>query len=99
MKPCPECKEPPHYHSWCTLCAQLFRVTPVREQLVMGQLSRWQSRREFMKREMRAAHSGRLTAKQAAAKIGCTEQTLCRWRRIFRMPCFTRKTRGRRAHG
>jgi len=24
MTPCPECKEPPHYHSWCTLCAQLF---------------------------------------------------------------------------
>ena len=28
MRLCPECGEPPHYHSFCTQCAKLFRATP-----------------------------------------------------------------------
>ena len=28
---CPECGEPPHYHSFCTICARLFRKPPAVE--------------------------------------------------------------------
>lgn len=100
MKRCLECGEPPHYHSWCTLCAQLFRVKqePEKPTASQAQLTRWMARRENIEPQLRTAIAEHLTQKQAAERIGCAQVTISRWRRVFCLPAFARKPYGGRFH-
>jgi len=96
MTPCPECGEPPHYHSWCTLCARLFMIP--REKY--GVTLRYYSHREARERGIRAAHAAGLTAQETAAKLGCSISRVSFWKRRLHLSDFVRPehcTR-RRAH-
>lgn len=76
MKPCPECGEPPHYHSWCTLCAGLFRAKRERP----GQYVRfkrlkgttWPGRATELAQLRRAG----LTYEQMAAQFGVSRAVI-----------------------
>jgi len=94
MKRCPECGEPPHYHSFCTLCAQLFRAKPEEK----PKLPIWHGHREAMIVAVRLAFNQRLTEQQAATKLGCSRSTISRWRLLIGLPAFRRKPRGRHFH-
>jgi hypothetical protein len=96
MKPCPECGEPPHYHSFCTLCAQLFMAKP--EQEIRRKLPKWHGHHEAMVLAVRLAFSQRLTEQEAATKLGCRRSTIARWRILIGLPSFKRKSYGRRSH-
>jgi hypothetical protein len=77
---CPECKNPPRYHSFCTRCAKLFR--PARR--------KWD--RFWVDREIaeaiREARSCLLTRKQTADKLNICTQTLEKYRKRFHIPPF-----------
>jgi transposase len=74
-KLCPECKNPPRYHSFCTRCAKLFR--PPRR--------KWDY---FQK--IRHARNELLTQKEAAKKIGISVTMLEKYRKQFNIPPFPR---------
>lgn len=92
MKPCPECGEPPHYHSWCTRCAQLFMAPREHPGITLH----LHSHRERMEREIRAAHAEGLTALQAAEKIGCCQACISNWKRRLGLPDFKKPEHWRR---
>lgn len=93
MKRCPECGEPPHYHSWCTLCAQLFMAKPASE--TVSRVS-WCDRNKAMEVAVRLAYGQQMSAHQIARKIGCSPTTIWRWRRKLGLLAFRRKTYGHR---
>ncbi len=95
MKPCPECGEPPHYHSWCTLCAQLFRVKPKPEPQPKF---KWNGHNTAMSIAVRLAFAQQMTEAEAARKIGCHPATVHRWRLALGLPAFKRKLNQERFH-
>jgi DNA-binding NarL/FixJ family response regulator len=71
---CPECHEPPHYHSWCTRCAQLFRArrTPATATIRPCRKGHWTARRD----EVAALRRAGLSYAQIARQFGVTRSAI-----------------------
>lgn len=80
---CPECGEPPHYHSFCTLCAKLFWSSE----------RRWKRRRAKAERDkafIEAYHRCASTA-QLAAVYGKKRDWAYYHQIRLKLPCYPRK--------
>lgn len=70
MTVCPECGNPPAYTSFCTRCARLF----------MAKTAKHMTPRALGARRVLA---GGPSAKALADRLGCSLDTVYRWRRAF----------------
>lgn len=77
---CPECGQPPRYHSWCTLCARLFRRSA----------KHWtvRARQIVFNSRLKELHAARKTRQEAAAQLGCCLRTLDIRRQALGLPPF-----------
>lgn len=71
---CPECHEPPHYHSWCTRCAQLFRARSARNSATPRPKGPWTARRD----EVATLRGAGLSYAQIARQFGVTRSSISR---------------------
>lgn len=95
---CPECKNPPQYHSFCTLCCQLFHVPKARtakSRTSKPKLINWRSP-ELQRRAADLSAEG-LSASKIAAAFGIESISSVK-SAMWRLGLFAqhRKRRGRK---